>query len=317
VRVFIKHLLLPVAIFTLLLFAVPAQAQEASQPAKAEPQSQMVRLNVLVTDSSGRAITDLRQEEFRVSEDGKPQTITSFAREELPVSYGVVVDSSGSMRTLLNHITEAGRNIVESNKSEDEAFVMRFTDSENIQIEQGFTSDRKALAEAIENIYVEGGLTALMDAINRSVDFLKKYQRSDEGGHRRRAIVLISDGEDRGSRARNQEGLLNRLREEGVQFFIIGLSKISSVQGSRDKAAELLTRIAEASGGRAFFPKSTSEIPGIVEEITRDLHTQYVIGYTPANTTRDGSFHKVQVTVPDSPGRKKLNVVTRPGYNTR
>ena len=301
--------------FSLLAFGIHAKAQDASPPPKVEAQNQTVKLNVLVTDSAGRAITDLRQEEFRVMEDGKQQTITSFSREELPVSYGLVVDSSGSMRTLLNEITTAGRNIVESNKPGDEAFVMRFTDSDNIQIEQGFTTNRSALAEAVDNIYVEGGLTAVMDAVNRSIDFLKKYRRNEEGVRRRNAVILISDGEDRGSRARNQEALLNRLREEDVQFFIIGLSKISNLQGSRDKAADLLTRMAEVSGGRVFFPKSPAEIPAIADEITRDLHTQYVIGYTPTGgATRDGSFRKVQVTVPDSQSRKKLNVIARPGY---
>jgi Ca-activated chloride channel family protein len=297
-------------------FLTPAlHAQEASQPTKVVAHVENVRLNLLVTDSSNRAVTDLRQEELRLLEDGKQQAITHFSREELPVSYGLVVDSSGSMRVLLNHIIDAGKSIVASNKADDEAFVLRFTDSDNIQIEQGFTKNRDALSEALDNIYVEGGLTAVMDAINRSIDFLKKYRRNSAGERRRQAIVLISDGEDRGSRARNQEALLNRLREEDVQFFIIGLSRMSDLQGSREKATAFLTRIAEATGGRAFFPKSPADFPGILDEITRDLHTQYVIGYAPTNTARDGSFRKIQVTVPDSPGRKKLNVIVRPGYS--
>jgi Ca-activated chloride channel family protein len=89
---------------------------------------------------------------------------------------------------------------------------------------------------------------------------------------------------------------------------------MSDMKGSREKATLFLTRIAEVTGGRAFFPKSTSEIPGIVDEIARDLHTQYVIGYTPSSVSPDGAFRKVQVTVTESPGRKKLNVITRPGY---
>ncbi|HEX8920524.1 MAG TPA: VWA domain-containing protein [Pyrinomonadaceae bacterium] len=303
-----------IAILSLLSFSIAMSAQEVSPPSKVDAQTRMIKLNVLVTDSSNRPVTDLRAEDFRVTEDGKQQAIEYFSREELPVSYGIVVDASGSMRTLLDHILNAGKGVVASNKQGDEAFVMRFTDADSIQIEQGFTSNKLALEEALDNIFVEGGLTAVMDAINRSIDFLKKYKRSEEGAHRHQAIVLITDGEDRGSRARNMEALLSRLREEGVQFFIIGLTKMSNVQGSRERAAGFLTRVAEVSGGRAFFPASPAEIPGVVSEIARDLRTQYVIGYTPTNVIPDGAFRKVQVTVAESPGRKKLNVITRPGY---
>jgi Ca-activated chloride channel family protein len=308
------------ALIGLLLCACASLAQEVTiPPTKTDARNRTIKLNVIVTDSANRAVTDLQQEEVRVFEDGKQQAVTHFSREELPVSYGIIVDSSGSMRVLLNHIVEAGRGVVSGNKPGDETFILRFTDSNNIHIEQGFTANRFALEEALDNIYVEGGLTAVMDAINSSVDYLKKNQRSAEGAaaSRRQAIVLISDGEDRGSRARNQDALLNRLRDEDAQFFIIGLSKLSSLQGSREKAMRFLARVAEVSGGRAFFPGSVSEIPGIVDEIKRDLHTQYVIGYTSTNMIRDGSFRKVQVTVPDSAGRRKLNVSTRSGYSAR
>jgi Ca-activated chloride channel family protein len=308
-----KYSSFPLALISFLLFAAGALAQETAQPVQTpSPEQPVVKLNVLVTDSLNRPVTNLRQEEFRISEDGKPQTISYFSREESPVSYGLVVDASGSQRALLGNIIEVGKNIVSNNKPGDEAFVVRFIDADSIQVEQGFTSNKAALSDALDNIYVEGGLTALIDAVNYSVDYLKKSNRPPESA-RRQAIILITDGEDRGSRT-HADALLNRLREEDAQFFIIGLTKMSNLQSSREKAASFLTRIAEASGGRAFFPKSSSELPGVVDEITRDLHTQYVIGYTPTNAARDGSFRKVQVTVPDSQTRKKLNVITRPGY---
>jgi VWFA-related protein len=124
---------------------------------------------------------------------------------------------------------------------------------------------------------------------------------------------MITDGEDRGSSLK-ADALLNRLRGEEVQFFLVGLTKMTKLQGSPEKAMKLLNQIAEASGGRAFFPKSPAEIPAVLEEIRRDLHTQYVIGYTPTNVTPDGAFRQVKVTVSESPGRKKLNVITRTGY---
>jgi Ca-activated chloride channel family protein len=313
-----KFLSAQLAAVGLLLFAASAVvvvAQDENKPVKIETGDRLVRLNVIVTDSSGRVVTDLKSEDFRVLEDGKPQPLSYFSWEESPVSYGVVMDTSGSMRTLISHIIEAGKGVVAGNKPRDETFIMNFTDSDHIRMGQGFTSNRYALEEALDDIYVEGGLTALMDASERAVDYLKKNQKSEEAAHpRRHAIVLITDGEDRGSRARSADALLNRLRAEDVQFFIIGLSKLSNLQSSRERADNLLKRIAETTGGRAFFPKSTSELPGIVDEIVRDLRTQYILGYASSNPVLDGTYRKVQVTVPDSPTRKKLNVFARPGY---
>lgn len=307
-----KYSSLVLAAICLLLFAVATSAQETAQTEEAIPDRPLVKLNVLVTDNSNRPVTDLRAEEFRVLEDGKPQNIRSFSREELPVSYGLVVDASGSQRSLLNYVIDTGRSIVGSNKPGDEAFILSFVDASKIQIEQDFTSNKNALSDALDNIYIRGGLTAMIDAVNYALDYLKKNKRTPATA-RRQAIIIITDGEDRGSHMR-ADALLNRLREEDAQVFIIGMTEMSSLQSSREKAAGFLTRIAEASGGRAFFPKSTRELPGVVDEIARDLRTQYVISYTPTNPVHDGSFRKVQVTVPDTQTRKKLNVITRPGY---
>lgn len=305
-------------IASVLLMTAPVRAQEVKKEEETKQAAQnaaqsIVHLNVLVTDSANRPVTDLRQEDFRVTEDGKQQTISSFSQEELPVSYGIVVDASGSMRELISQLIETGRKIVSSNKPEDEAFVMRFVDSDTIQVEEGFTSDKDALYEALDGIFIEGGQTAVMDAINRAVEYHKKSRRGGDTP-RRHAIVLITDGEDSGSQSRNLDSILPRLREDDLQFFVIGLTNLSGIKGSREKAVNFLTRLAELSGGRAFFPKAPAELPSIVEEITRDLHTQYLISYTSSNAARDGSFRKVQVSIADTPNRKKLNVRLRPGY---
>ncbi|HYJ46841.1 MAG TPA: VWA domain-containing protein, partial [Pyrinomonadaceae bacterium] len=267
----------------LLLSALSLPAQEKGEAEEVRPNPPEVRLNVIVTDNANRPVTDLRAEEFRVLEDGKEQSIKYFSRDEVPVSYGVVVDASGSQRELLNEIIEAGRKIVGGNRPPDETFVMRFVDTDNIDVLQGLTSNKDALVEALDSIYIEGGLTAVNDAVDRAVEYLGKNGRAEKDATRRRAIVLITDGEDRGSRLRNPDLLLNRLREAGVQFFIIGLSKIGKLQSSREKAANLLTSMARETGGRVFFPNSRSEISGVADEITRDLRAQYVIGYAPTN----------------------------------
>lgn len=294
------------------IFVSVALAQETDKAAPPPLTQPMVKLNVLVTDSSNQLVSDLQQQDFRVSEEGKSQTISYFSKEGVPLSYGILIDASGSQRALLGDVIDTGKRIVRSNTPADEAFVVRFVDSDTIEVEQGLTSDQSELSDALDEIYVEGGQTAVIDAVNQSVDYLEKSGRS-RASERREAIILITDGEDRGSRT-HADALLNRLREGNLQFFIIGLTKISSLQSPREKASGFLTRIAEVSGGRVFFPKSTAELPGIVDEIARNLRTQYVIGYTPTNASRDGSFRKVQVTVVDAPSRKKLNVIARPGY---
>jgi len=310
---------MPLVFFSLLVITAPAllaqEVKEETKPAAVSAPQSTVKLNVLVTDSANRSVTDLRQEDFRVTEDGKQQTISSFALEELPVSYGIVIDASGSMRTLLDHIINVGKEIITSNKPEDETFIMRFVDSDTIEVEEGFTSNKDALNGVLDGIFVEGGQTAVMDAINRAVEYHKKSRRvGGDDTPRRHAIVLITDGEDRGSQARNLDSILPRLREDNIQFFIVGLTNLATLKGSPQKAMDFLTRLAELSGGRVFFPKTVSDMGGVVEEITRSLHRQYLISYTPTNTARDGSFRKIQVSVADTQSRRKLNVITRPGY---
>ncbi|HEX8707673.1 MAG TPA: VWA domain-containing protein [Pyrinomonadaceae bacterium] len=291
-----------------LLFLTPfaIAAQTAGQTA----QQPLVKLNVLVTDGSNNAITDLRQEDFRLTEDGTQQTISYFSKAEMPVSYGLIIDTTGSLRSLLDSVINTAKEVVRGNRQGDETFLMHFVDSDSIEIDQGLTEDRAVLEDALDTLFVEGGRTALIDALHRAAKYLGEHRKNSESGPRHYALVIITDGEDRGSQLK-PETLLSALRESDLQVFAIGLTKLADTQGSRAKAADLLNRIARESGGRAFFPTSISELPGISKEIARDLHTQYVIGYNPARADAPGSSRKIQVTVAETPNRKKLNVITR------
>lgn len=310
------------AIFLLLLMsAFVAWPQTPTPPQQSgEPQQQraVVNLNVIITDEANRFAGDVRREELRVTEDGVAQTISAFALEDRPAAYGLLIDTTGSLRALLNEVVETSRAIVAANRPGDETFVMHYVDSDTIEVDQGWTDNQAALEESLNDLFIQGGLTATLDALHSALAYATRPRRSSSGDEkgsprRRLALVVITDGEDRGSRQSNPETLVARLRQSDVQVFVIGLSKLSKEMRNREKAMSLLMRIAQESGGRAFFPKSTSELPEVVKELTHDLHTQYSVSYQPTNEKRDGSFRKVQVTL--APGKSKRTVITRAGYD--
>ena len=282
----------------------------------------LVNLQVRVIDRLNRPVNDVRPEDFRVFEDGVPQTISFITKEEVPISYGLVVDNSGSLRSQIDKVIDAGKTIVNSNKQEDATFLIRFIDSEKIEMVQDFTPNKTTLLEALDTLYVEGGQTAVIDAVYLAAEHAAQYKKGDMSDRRRRALILVTDGEDRNSQYK-QEQLFARLRETDVQIFVIGFINELDKEGGfirkspRERAVNLLERLAKETGGRVFFPTSTSELPRIAEEITRDLRTQYVISYNPTNKARDGSYRTVRVTVADASGRDKRIAITRPGYTAR
>lgn len=285
-------------------------------------ETELVNLQVRVIDQYGRPLNDVRQEDFRIYENGAPQTIQFFSRENVPVSYGLLIDNSGSLRSQLESVREASKTIVNSNKPGDETFLIRFIDSDKIDLVQDFTSNSTELLEALdEKLYIDGGQTAVIDAVYLGAEYAAKRRSGNRDDVRRRAIILVTDGEERGS-SYSQEQLFARLREEGVQIFVIGFvgeldkekAGIFRRNSEQSKATDLINRLARETGGRAFFPKSLTEMPQIAEDITRDLRTQYVIGYQPTNTARDGSYRAIRVAVNDDSKRNKRIALTRAGY---
>jgi Ca-activated chloride channel family protein len=283
----------------------------------------LVNLHVRVVDRNNRPINDVGNQEFRVFENGVQQKVEFVTREEVPITYGLVVDNSGSLRSQIGQVVEAAKTIVASNKPGDEAFVVRFISSDEIKILQDFTADKQALADALDDMFIEGGQTAVIDAVYLAAEHAAERRKGDPvEDKRRRALILVTDGEDRNSFYKAEQ-LFEAMKEQDVQIFVIGfVNELEKERGfispsKRQKAVSLLDRMAKETGGRTFYPTALSELPGIAEQITKDLRTQYVISYRPAAAGRPGEFRPVRVAVSDGRGGEKRIAVTRTGYTAR
>jgi Ca-activated chloride channel homolog len=297
--------------------------QEVNPDEVVRIESNEIKLHVRVVDRFNRPVNDVSRGELRVFENGVPQAITSFTQEEVPITYGLVVDNSGSIRNQINQVIEAAKTIVASNKPGDETFVVRFISSDEIKIMQDYTADKSALDDALDDMFVEGGQTAVIDAAYLSAEHAAERRKGEtDQDKRRRALILVTDGEDRASFYK-QEQLFDALKEEDVQIYVIGfVNELDKERGfisksKRQKAVDLLDRMAKETGGRAFYPNSLAELPGIAQDITKDLRTQYVISYVPTTKARPGEFRPVRVAVADAPGREKRVAVTRSGYTAK
>jgi Ca-activated chloride channel family protein len=280
--------------------------------------TELVTLNVRVIDRNNRPINNIGKDEFRVLEDGVPQTVFSFTEEEVPVIYGLAVDTSGSLRPAFEQVINAAKAIINSNKKGDETFLERFISSDKIETIQDFTNNKDALMDGLDTLYIEGGQTAVIDGVYLAAEHVAEYKKGSNDDRRRRALIVVTDGEDRASYYPEAD-LFRRLREEDVQIYVIGfVNELDAEKGlirksPRDKAVNLINRIATETGGRAFFPQSISELPEIANQIVRDLRTQYVISYDPTNKAHDGTYRSIKVTVADAPGRDKRIALTRSG----
>jgi len=273
----------------------------------------LVLLDVTVVDQNNTPIMNLKKEDFIVYEDKVKQTVDNVSREEVPVSFGLVIDTSGSMRTKLQTVSDASVSLIKQMRVDDEAFVASF--KAEPELVQDFTSDRRELEDAISELYTSGG-TALLDAIIATADYAQ-----EKGKRRRKALIVISDGLEKNSSVKEKE-VMEAIKEDEVQVYLVGFideemeEKSLFGKSPAKKAKELLSRIADDSGGKAYFPKDIGEIPAIAAQIAKDLRTQYVVSYYPSNDKRDGTFRNIQVSV-NSQGSRKIIARTRRGYYAR
>lgn len=275
----------------------------------------MVVLHVRVTDSKGTPIADVPQDDFVITEDGVPQKITLFTKDSVPLTYGLVIDSSASLRTQYLNVIRAAETIVESNRPADETFLVRFISSDKIETTQETTSDKALLMKVLrDDFYLEHGQSAVIDAVYLSAEKLGK-QTIEGASVRRQALILITDGEERNSYY-DSETLFKLLAATDVQIFTIGLTK-ELKPGARDKAVKFLTRLGTYTGGQTFFPASPADIELISKQIIDVIRRQYVIGYMPTGIDARKDFHKIQVSITDNPNQEKRVAVTRIGYSTR
>ena len=296
----------------------PTPPQEIDPGSLIKVDTDLVTLHVRVIDRDNKPINNVAQSDFKVFEDGVQQRIEYSDREEVPINYGLAVDTSLSLRTQIQSVIDAAKTIINSNKKGDQTFIERFISSDKINIEKEFTANKDELMDAVENLYLEGGQTAVIDGVYLAAEHVAEYKTGNDDDRRRRALIVITDGEDRHSYYTDTQ-LFQRLREEDVQIFIIGfvneLDKESGFvrKSPREKAVNLINKMASDSGGRAFFPQSIAEMPQIANEIVRDLRTQYVLSYYPSNKARDGSYRAIRVTVDEGAGREKRIALTRSG----
>jgi Ca-activated chloride channel family protein len=280
--------------------------------------TELVNLSVRVIDRNNRPINNLQQRDFKIFEDGVQQQIEFFSQAEVPTNYALVVDNSGSMRRQLDKVIEAGKVFVNANRPDDETMIVRFIGRDKIEIEQPFTPNKADLIDALENLFIEGGQTAVIDAVYLTVENVDQYERDQRDDRKRRALILVTDGEDRNSYY-SEKQLFELLRESEVQIYVIGFIDELSKEGGfiskspQAKAKGLLERMASETGGKAYFPSSAAELPRLAQEISSEIRTQYSIGYIPTNDRRDGTFRSIRVTVADGPNNQKRIAVTRAG----
>ena len=261
-----------------------------------------VVLHATVVDQKQRLITDLGREAFTVFEDGKPQQLTSFRREDIPVALGIVIDNSGSMRDKRAAVNQAAINLVRASNPNDQVFIVNFNDES--YLDQDFTSDINKLKEGLDHIESRGG-TALYDAIVAAADHLAKGATLDK-----KVLLVVTDGEDNASRE-SLEQTVRRLQEgDGPSVYSIGI--LGDDRDAR-RAKRALTALALQTGGVAFFPKDVGEVDNISRAVAHDLRNQYTLGYKPTNPQSNGGYRSVHVEA-HSGGYGKLQVRTRTGY---
>ncbi len=266
--------------------------------------TRVVVCHTTVLDKSGHLVTDLPKEAFTVYENNVVQPIRSFRREDIPVSLGLIIDNSGSMRDKRAKVEAAALALVKASNKDDEVFVVNFNDEAFLDNPHGkdFTNDTKELEEALTRIDSRGG-TAMRDAIRMSIDHLKEKAHKDK-----RVLVAISDGNDNSSLI-SIENLVKAAQQSEVLIYGVGL--LGEEERRQAKRAErALNDLAEATGGASFFPKELGEVDRIASQVARDIRNQYTIVYSPTNTAMDGSFRTVKITV----NQKGLTVRTRSGY---
>lgn len=266
-------------------------------------QVEEVVLHATVVDERGRLETHLDQKAFTVFEDGQRQSITSFRREDVPVAIGVLIDNSGSMRDKREEVNRAVLNMIRAGNPQDQVFVVNF--SRNPYLDQDFTGDINLLEQALHRAAMQGS-TALYDAVIASANHLKSNSRLEK-----KILLVVTDGEDNMSRQTLEEAIRQLQQKNGPTLYAIGLI------GPEDQSQgrEALQRLADATGGTAFFPRSVDQVADITDALAHDIRNQYTISYTPQNENANASYHPIAVEA-RAPEDGKLTVRTRGGYYT-
>ena len=280
--------------------------------------STLVLVPVSVIDPSNRYVLGLSKDDFHLSEDGVEQKITHFSNEDAPLSIGLLVDTSGSMGAKLDTSRRAVAEFLKTLNTSDQAFLIEFSDQAQLAVP--LTNDAGAIESAMTNA-TSGGLTALLDAVNMGLQEMKRAKNP------RKALLIISDGGDNNSRYTSTQ-IAGLVREADVQIYAMGVFEPSLSFGLSGRLGgatlgtgtaemdgpRLLSEIAQQTGGRALAATNLRELPGIAERIGIELRNQYVLAYSPQNTSRDGKYRKIEVTLQQPKALPALKARWRLGY---
>jgi VWFA-related protein len=285
------------AIAATTLSAAPPRAQFATR-------SELVVLHARVTDRGGSYATGLTADSFRIFEEGRPQEIRFFESADAPVTVGLVIDSSGSMRNVRDRVIAASSEFVASSNRDDEVFALVFNDSVHAVLEESepFTGDADALRNALADVFQPVGRTALYDAIANGLAY------GAHGARDRRALVVLSDGGDNASRVTFGE-VMTRVQSSNAIIYTVALADPFDLDSNPGR----LARLAETSGGKAFEPKDAGGVHRAFQQIARDIRHSYTIGYEPNLTDPRTGFRRISVEARARDGRR-LTVRTRKGY---
>ncbi len=263
--------------------------------------TRLVVLHASVTDHKGKLITNLGQNAFKVFENGQEQQVKIFRREDVPVSLCVIIDDSGSMMTKRSRVEAAAVAMVRESNPQDEVCIVNFNDDAYLDVP--FTNDMRKMEAGLARIDSRGG-TAMRDAVNMSLDYIKSEAKKDK-----KVLMVITDGNDNAS-AVSLEKVVARSNQGDVLIYAIGLFT-EEEKHEAVKARRALNELTAATGGLAFYPKEVNEVQALAVEIAHDIRSQYTIAYTPRIQALDGSYRQIKVTV-DAPGKPVVR--TRSGY---
>jgi Ca-activated chloride channel family protein len=299
-------------VLTALLLALPSWgwAQELA-PAPSRPGDEytikvnvnMVVLGATAQDRKNLPLSGLNQDNFQVYEDGVLQPIKYFSHEDIPVTVGLVVDNSGSMKPKRQDVIAAALAFARSSNPQDQMFVVNFNEKVSFGLPDniGFTDQVAKLQVALSRVAADGE-TALYDAVAAALEHLK------EGDRDKKVLIIVSDGGDNASKHKLTE-IMALAGQPGVIIYTIGIFD----EQDADRNPGVLKRIAKQTGGESFLPESLSEVTPICERIARDIRSEYTIAYVPTNRKRDGAYRVIQVKA-SAPAYGRLSVRTRTGY---
>jgi len=264
--------------------------------------TRLVVLHATVVDKSGQLIPNLRSESFTVLENGIPQQLKVFRREDIPVSFGLIIDNSGSMRDKRKKVESAALHLVKGSQRSDEVYIVNFNDEAYLDVPM--TSDMKKMEEGLTRIDSRGG-TAMCDAIFMSLDYMKEKAKKDK-----KVLLVVTDGDDNTSSSSNtMERLVAKAQQSEVLIYAIGLLN-EEERGKAKRARRALAALAAASGGNAYFPEELDEVERISQQVAQEIRNQYTLAYSP-QLPDDGSYRQIKVQVK---GAGKASVRTRSGY---